>query len=259
MYARRVLIGLTACVLAAFTFADKIVKSDGTEIEGRIVTDDDLMTVIEVDRDGRFVRLPVAKAAIAKIVKGPATTTASSRPATSRPTTQELKDAEERRAKYAADRVADKAAAQERYEAIQAKKAEEKRIAQERRAAYFSAHNEEITRLRAELDSLRARGLGEEKTLNDLIQEEAYEVRIIEDEYRTEVRKINGAGYNAATRNVLERRAREIRDRKNVEIRNRFQPQIADARAAVNKTLGEMLANGARAKAIADAAPKVPR
>ena len=266
---RLIHIGVVAFTLgmwAVFCFADQILKKDGTEIEGRIVSEDDFATVIEVERDGKKIRLPVAKGAIAKVTKGgaatqptpPATRVAATTPATTQATQPGLSQ-EERRAKYVADREKDAQEQKQRFAEMQEKKAQLKREAEEARAAYLEKHRAEIEKLEQVIADTKMRGQAAEATLNGLLKDEEGELARIEADYRQDARRINIGGGTAREKNELERRARQARDNKSTEVRRRMQPQIADAREVVNQLLAEMTRAQQELNAIMAKAPKVPR
>lgn len=82
-------IHLLALLVVAFVafpaLADKVVRKDGTEITGVIVSENATTVVIQVSRGGAIMRYPVERSAIASVKRTPIATRPATQPAT-RPT-----------------------------------------------------------------------------------------------------------------------------------------------------------------------------
>jgi ATP-dependent protease ClpP protease subunit len=139
------------------------------------------------------------------------------------------------------------------------RRAEMIRQAEEKRRQFFEKMAAELGELDRDIPIVQAKGKAAEDTLRSLNAQLDDEIDEVEGEYNQQRRTINAGGHPAVARDALLRRAGEIRDAKMLEIRRRFQPQIADAQANVASLAREYQRLRTRHKAIMDQAPKVPK
>jgi chromosome segregation ATPase len=247
----RILILAVVASMVGVARADKVIKSNGSEIEGKIIDQSDTTVTIETVREGKLVRVPIFRETIARIEK-------SVYKPTTAPATRPSEDAQRKREEYVARLAAESKDRAEKFAEAKEKKAAAIKEAQEARDQYMEKIKPDLTEIDNKLEDVRTRGKAAEESLADLQKQLKSET----DDADRELRQANSDS-NRMPDPTQRSRWQMTAQRKYADrigrAKERLQPLLDAQQKKVNELAKEQQQLISKRNALLAAAPVVPK